>query len=131
MAPSPSAHSSLMSSSFCGISEVAMIPQTAVLSQLVLLLEYPPHILLPEKDWPILTIGGSSIIAPGSLFCVVFLAGTLGWVNFFFIYLNHCRHHYPMAAMCVMIAFYANSSRFRIAMETQIRHAHEDVSRKI
>lgn len=36
-----------------------------------------------------------------------------------------------MAAMYVMITFYANSSRFRIAMETQLRHAHEDVSRKI
>ena len=60
-----------------------------LLSQLVLLLEYPPHILLPEKDWPILTIGGSSIIAPGALFCVAFLADTLGlgWVNFFFIYI--------------------------------------------
>lgn len=58
---------------------MAMIPQTAVLSQMVLL-ECPPHSLLPEEDWPILTIGGSSIIAPASLFCVAFFLLTL-WVG--------------------------------------------------
>lgn len=120
-----------MSSSFWGISEVAMVPQTAVFSQMVLL-ECPPHSLLPEEDWPILTIGGSSIIAPASLFCVAFFFLLTLWVGLISsLYINHCRHHYPMAAMCVMITFYANSSRFRIAMETQLRHVHEDVSRKI
>lgn len=68
-----------------------------------------------------------------SLLCCFFFFFLLTlWVGLISsLYINHCRHHYPMAAMYVMITFYANSSRFRIAMETQLRHAHEDVSRKI